>query len=82
MLGVAIGVAAALALSRDIATMLFEIDRFDAPPSYAATAAAHRGNADRRNGDVVATLQSVDQHSINHHLSIDNLQSPIGSEVP
>jgi putative ABC transport system permease protein len=38
LLGVAIGVGGALALSRYIATMLFEIDRFDAP-SYAATAA-------------------------------------------
>jgi putative ABC transport system permease protein len=37
-LGVGIGVAAALALSRYIAAMLFETDRFDAP-SYAATAA-------------------------------------------
>jgi ABC-type antimicrobial peptide transport system permease subunit len=39
LLGVAIGVGGALALSRYIAAMLFEIDRFDAP-SYAATAAA------------------------------------------
>ena len=38
LLGVAIGVGGALALSRCMATMLFEIDRFDAP-SYAATAA-------------------------------------------
>ena len=38
LLGVGIGVGAALALSRYIATMLFEIDRFDAP-SYATTAA-------------------------------------------
>jgi putative ABC transport system permease protein len=38
LLGVAIGVGGALALSRYIATMLFEVDRFDAP-SYAATAA-------------------------------------------
>jgi ABC-type antimicrobial peptide transport system permease subunit len=39
LLGVAVGVGGALALSRYIATMLFEIDRFDAP-SYAGTAAA------------------------------------------
>jgi putative ABC transport system permease protein len=38
LLGVAIGVGGALALSRYIAAMLFEIDRFDVP-SYAATAA-------------------------------------------
>jgi putative ABC transport system permease protein len=38
LLGVAIGVGGALALSRYIATMLFEINRFDAL-SYAATAA-------------------------------------------
>jgi len=38
LLGVAIGIGGALALSRYIATMLFEIDRFDAP-TYAATAA-------------------------------------------